>query len=86
MSGVRRRRWRRFSSEPLEVGQPDLDERADRLLEPRVLRRLEGLLVALPHLLRVDALLEAVVSGDQELLDPLPGVVALHKRTVTSQI
>src|SRR5207253_975709 len=67
-------------------GQPDLDERTDRLLEPGILRRLEGLLVALPHLLRVDALLEAVVSGDQELLDPLPGVVALHKRTVTSHI
>ena len=86
MSGVRPRRWRRFSSEPFEIGQPDLHERPNRLLEPRVLRGLEGLLVALPHFLRVDALFEAVVSGDQELLDPLPGVVALHKRTVTSHI
>jgi hypothetical protein len=33
-SGGRRRGWRRFFSEPLEAGQPDLDERADLLLEP----------------------------------------------------
>ena len=85
-SGVRRRRWRRFSSEPLEVGEPDLDERADRVLEACLARGLERLLVALAGLRRVDALLEPVVAGDEELLDPLPCLVPLHKSTVTVHI
>ena len=51
-SGVRRLGWRRFSSEPFEVGEPDLDERPDRVLDPRLARELERLLVALPRLSR----------------------------------
>src|SRR5438034_1302770 len=77
-SGVRRRRWRRFSSEPLEVRKPDLHERADRLFEARLARLLESPFVALAHLGRVDALLEAVVPGDEQLLDPLAGLVLCH--------
>ena len=50
-SGVRRRRWRRSWSEPLEVGEPDLDERPHAVLEPRLARDRERLLVALAHLL-----------------------------------
>ena len=50
-SGVRRLGWRRFSSEPFEVGEPDLDERPDRVLDPRLAGELERLLVALPRLL-----------------------------------
>ena len=41
------------------------------LLEARLARERERLLLALARLRRVDALLEAVVARDQELLDPL---------------
>jgi CheY-like chemotaxis protein len=50
------------------------------------LRRLERLFVALPRLRGVDPLLQAVVAGDDQLLDPFPSVVPLHKTTVTSHI
>ena len=46
-SGCRRSGWRRFSSEPFEVGEPDLDQRADPLLEAVLARERERLLVAL---------------------------------------
>ena len=82
-SGVRRRRSSRSWKEPLEVGEPDLDERAHRLLEPRLARDRERLLVALSGLLRGDALLQPVVAGDEELLNLLlrRGV---HKKSVAS--
>jgi CheY-like chemotaxis protein len=44
------------------------------------------LLVALARLARVDALLEAVVAGDEQLLDARAGVFPLHKPTLTGQI
>ena len=71
--------WRRFSSEPLEIGQAALDERPDRLLEAGFARQLERLLVAPAHLLGGDALLQPVVAGDEELLDFLTNVLRLHK-------
>ena len=77
---------RRSSCEPLKVGEPDLDERPDRVLEPGFPRRRERLLVALSRLRRIDPLLEAIVACDEELLDARAGVVPLHKSTVTSQI
>lgn len=61
--------WRRFSSEPFEVGQPELDKRADRILDSGLARELERLLVALPDFLDLDPLLEAVVAGDEQPLD-----------------
>ena len=82
-SGVRRRRWRRFSSEPLEVREPDLDERPDRILETGFPRSLERLLVALPRLGRVDPLLEPVVARDQELLDLCARGVRAHEEADT---
>ena len=82
----RRAGWRRFSSEPLEVGEPELDERPDGVLEPRFTCDRQRLLVALARLLRVDSLLEPVVARDQQSLDPLTDVVALHIPTVPSQI
>ena len=45
-----------------EIGEPDLDERTDRLLEACLARDGERLLVGLAHLLGVDALLEPVVA------------------------
>ena len=50
-SGCRRNGWRRSSGEPLEVGQPDLDERPDRVLDAGLARDGERLLVGLAHLL-----------------------------------
>src|SRR5205823_10534473 len=69
-----------------QVGEPDLDERTHRLLEPGVARDRERLLPALARLLRIDTLLEAVVAGDEQLLDSLAHVLALHKTSVTRQI
>ena len=80
-SGCRRNGWRRFSSEPLEVGEPDLDERPDRVLEPGLARDGERLLVVRAHLLRRDALLQAVVARDQELLDPFARSSSLTEGT-----
>jgi CheY-like chemotaxis protein len=82
----RRAGWRRFSSEPLEVGEPDLDQRADALLEPGLPRDGQRLLVVLARFSRVDALLEPVVARDQKLLDSLTRLFALHIRTVAVQI
>jgi hypothetical protein len=72
-SGCRRNGWRRSSSEPLEVGEPDLDERPHALLEPCLARDRQRLLVALPDLLRRDALLQAVVAGEEQVVDFFPG-------------
>jgi len=80
MSGFRRRRSTRSSSKPLEIREPDLDERPDLLLEPGLARDRERLLEALPNLRRVDALLEPVVAGDEQLLDLLAGFVPFHFR------
>ncbi len=51
-SSCRRHGWRRFSSEPLEIGEPDLDERTNGLLEPGRARDRERLLVGRADLLR----------------------------------
>lgn len=57
--------------EAVEVREPDLHERPDLVLDPRLAREGEGVLVALPGLLRGDALLQAVVARDEELLNLL---------------
>ena len=59
----------------MEVGEPDLDERANRLLEARLARDRERLLVGLTHLVDRDALLEPIVSRDQQFLDAFARVV-----------
>jgi protein translocase SecG subunit len=81
-SSGRRPGWRRFSSEPLEVREPDLDERANRLLEPRLARDRERLLVRRTNLLRRDPLLQPVVARDEELLDPLACVGIGHRESL----
>ena len=68
-SGGRRSGWRSFCFEPVEIGEPELDERPHRVLQPGLPRRLERGQVALPHLLRLDALLQPVVPRDQQPLD-----------------
>ena len=70
-SGVRRSGWRRSSSEPFEIGEPDLDQRANPLLETVLAGDRERLLVALPDLLGRDALLQAVVARQQQIVDLL---------------
>ena len=82
----RRAAWSRSSTEPLEVGEPDLDQRPDALLEPGLLGYGERLLVALSGLLRIDSLLETIVTGDEKLLDSLTRIVALHIPTVAVHI
>src|SRR5439155_1588596 len=74
---------RRSSCARRQVGEPDLDERAHRLLQPGLPGDLERLLPALARLLGIDALLQPVVARDEQLLYPLMGVGALHKATVT---
>jgi hypothetical protein len=46
------------------------------------MRQSERLLVALTRLLRRDALLQAVVTGDEQLLDLRAGLGAFHKESV----
>ena len=75
--------------EPLEVGEPELDEWTDRVFEARGSCDLERLFVARPCLGRIDALLQSVVARDQQLLDTFAwvlSVVSLHKRTLTRHI
>src|SRR5712691_1509275 len=68
----------------LEVGEPDLDERAHRVFEARLAGDRERLFPALARLLGVDALLQPVVSRDEQLLNPLPGILTLHESSVTT--
>ncbi len=81
-SGFRRSGWRRSSCEPFEIGEPDLDERPDPLLEAGGARELERLLVARADLLRRDAVLEPVVTCEKQFLDPLARRRVLHARSV----
>jgi hypothetical protein len=57
--------------EPIEVGEPDLYERSHALLEVGLSGDCERLLVAFAHLRGIDALLQAVVARDEQLLDAL---------------
>ena len=66
------------SASSVEIGQPDLDEQLHCVLEPGLAGDLERLLVCLADLLGRDALLQPVVAGDEQLLDPLAGVVCGH--------
>jgi len=85
MSTSRRAGWRRFWK-ALEIGNPDLDHRPDRILEPGLPRDRQGLLVALPDLGRIDALFETIVAGYQELSDPRVRILGLHERSVAGHI
>src|SRR5581483_5960026 len=83
-SGCRRRRWRRFSSEPLEVGEPDLDQRPDARLEAVLARDRERPLVALPDLLDRHALLQPVVARPEQVVDLRARLVLVHRRNRTA--
>jgi hypothetical protein len=61
----RRAASRRSSTEPLDVGEPDLDEGPDPLLKPSLPRDLERLLVALPRLGGIDPLLQPVIASNE---------------------
>jgi hypothetical protein len=77
---------RRSSFELLKIRKPDLNQRSDRVLEPGLPGDRESLLVALPYLGRIDALLETIVTCDQELLDSLVRVLGLHERSLAAHI
>jgi preprotein translocase subunit SecG len=64
---------------PLEVSEPDLNEPAHGLLEPRLARERERLLIGRSHLFERDALLPAVVAGHEQLLDPCPRVAGIAR-------
>jgi len=68
--------------EPLEVREADLDQRTHGVLEPGLHRDRERLLVALARLLERDTLLQAVVAGDEQLLDPLARALVVHRATL----
>jgi preprotein translocase subunit SecG len=68
----------------LEIGQPDLDERPNRVLETCLTRDRERLLVALSDLHQGDPLLQPVVARHEELLDALTGVVG-HRRSLDAR-
>ena len=61
--------------QPLEVGESELDERANAFLEPRSPGRRERRLVALAHLVERHALLEPVVTRDEKMLDLGAGIL-----------
>ena len=46
----------------------------------------ESLLVALAYLGRIDPLLETIVAGDEQFLDPLVRVSGLHERSLAAHI
>jgi preprotein translocase subunit SecG len=81
--------WRLFSfarraREALEIGEPELDQRPDARLEASLAGDRERLLVTLPRLRRRDALLEPVVAGHEQLLDP--GARIVHDASVTRRV
>jgi hypothetical protein len=62
----------------LEIGEPDLHERPDRLLDPGLTGECQRRLPALARLRRVDPLFETVVTGYEMLLDPGTKIVVRH--------
>ena len=66
----------------IEIGQPDLDERPDRVFEAGLPGRLERGLVARAYLVEGHSLLEPVVPRDEQVLDLRVRVVGrgVHRR------
>src|SRR5262249_14387008 len=77
-SSFRRPGWRRFCGASLKVPESELDERPNPILEAGLAGDRKRLLVGLAHLVERDALLQAVVAGDEELLDPLASLGFVH--------
>jgi hypothetical protein len=80
-SGFRPSGWSRFSLEPLEVGQPDLDERRDLLLDPCGSCERQGPLPAFTCPVSARPLLQAVIAFDERPLDTAANV-SLHVATL----
>jgi hypothetical protein len=55
--------WRRFCFKPFKIGEPDLDEPSDPLLDAGGPRELECLLVTLAHFRGLHALFQPVIPG-----------------------
>jgi preprotein translocase subunit SecG len=60
----------------VQIGEPKLDEGADGVLETGLACRLERPFVALADLLGSDALLQPVVAGHEQPLDPRARLIA----------
>ena len=82
-SGSRWAGWRRSSSGRFETGQPDLDERPHCVPEPVLAGKCERLLVARAHLVVRDALLQAVVAGQEQVVDLCASLRLVHRREAT---
>jgi hypothetical protein len=52
----------------LQIGQPDLDERSNPIVDTGDARQFERLLVAFADLRRLNALLQAVIARQQSLV------------------
>jgi hypothetical protein len=52
-----------------KVGKPDLDKRPDPIFDPGGAGEFQGSLVTLPHLDRIRALFQAIVTLHQGMLD-----------------
>ena len=66
--GLRRVVCRRRVRQPFEIGEADLHQRANGILEARLARDGERLLVALARFRRIDSLLQPIVTGDEQAL------------------
>jgi preprotein translocase subunit SecG len=66
----------------LQVAEPRLDQRPDRVLETCLARDGQRLLVRRAHLLDRDPLLEPVVARHEELLDTHARVLVRHRESV----
>src|SRR5262249_39814480 len=86
-TSVARRNASRRSSAGLllQIGEPDLDERPDPLLQPCLPRKGESLFPALTRLRRIYSRLQAVVPGDEQLLNPLVGAF-FHEPKLTGRM
>src|SRR5262245_11596386 len=65
-------------NEPIEIGEPHFDKRPNLILEAGFPGHPKRLLERLPDLFVGDALLQAVVTRDEQLLDPFSRVARLH--------
>ena len=75
-----------FGRRTVEIGQPHLNERADRVFEPCLPGQRQCLLVALAYLFDVNALLQAIVARDEQVLDARANVLGHDSGTLGAEM